>query len=531
MRARVRHAVALAAASVFVACGGERSPAPAPANDSGGANAHANGDANGGADAANDERDRARGVILLVVDTLRADRLSAYGYPRATPNLDAFARDGTLYLDNRPQGSWTRPSMQSMMSGLYVSEEYDLPAPEVPLLAEVLAEAGVETAAFVANPVLGRHAGFDRGFDHYELYPKGDARAGHVFRQFRAWLERREDAEREWFAWVHLMDPHHPYQPLAQDDAYKDVKIRPGQQVLRPRWKAGWDDMIALAPDHGGPETFAKGVGSFVRESNAYDGEVLTVGRIVADLVALLEARGELDDTLVVLASDHGEMLREYRDYPRTIQRVLSRQGTLPQGLFHMFAVGHTGWLYEPIWRTPLILRGPGFRAGERVSGLVGNIDIHPTILRALDVEPAIPLDGAPLQGSIVPDRDALFGYGRGTSAVIDADGWRLVSHSVARFGEGRPTRELLRAEPVLDEPTNLADANPGEVERLQALVDAWRADARFTGTVETSEASRAVLEQLGYAVPGDDDDEDDAPAGEGAGEEAGDQSAGGGGR
>lgn len=468
---------------------------------------------------------RARAAILLVVDTLRADRLSAYGYDRPTPHIDALAQEGTLYTANRAQGSWTRPSMQSLMSGLYVDTEYDLPSREVPMLAEVLSEAGVETAAFVANPVLGRHAGFDRGFDHYELYPKGEVRAGHVLRQFIAWLDARgdagaADAERPWFAWLHLMDPHHPYDPLDQDDAYGDELERPFLPTLVSRWRAGWERLPELDPDHGGDESFEAAVSRFIADSNAYDGEVRSVDRCVRMLVGGLRERGLLEDTLIVLASDHGEMLWEYEAYPRGLERTLRRQEGLPQGLDHLFTVGHTGWLYEPIWRTPLIVRGPGFRAGARVDGLSANLDIHPTLLRAFGVDPAGALDGRALQGSQTPPRVEVFGFGRGTTAVADERDWRLVAHSVPQFLEGRPTRELLRPQPENELPRNLAETYPPQVERLEARIEAWRESVTLTGSTETSAASREVLEQLGYTVPGEDGADEDGADEDGADED-----------
>jgi arylsulfatase A-like enzyme len=454
--------------------------------------------------------DRAKGVLLLVVDTLRADRLSAYGYERPTPAIDRFAREGTLYLDNRSQGSWTRPSMQSMLSGLYVGDEFDEPLNSMPLLPEVLSEAGVETAAFVANPVLGRHAGFDRGFDHFELYPQGQSRGGQVLRAFKDWYEARENPDRRWFAWLHLMDPHHPYDPLPQDDVYTQFGTRPFEPALRQRWSAGWEDLVRLDPDHGGAATLAEASAAFIADSNRYDGEVRGTDRFIDMLLEQLRDSGDLDDTLIVFASDHGEMLWEYRDYPRSVNNTLSKVGGLPHGLDHLFTVGHTGWFYDHIWRTPLIVRGPGFTAGARLEGLSANVDIHPTILRALDVEPAGPLDGLALQGSKAPTREQVFGYGRDTTSVVDTKGWQLVEHSVARFDEGSPTRELLRPQPANEAPRNRAKDFPPQVERLEGLIATWRDSLRFTGTTETSSASREVLEALGYTVPGDDDDESD---------------------
>ncbi|QDU84517.1 Arylsulfatase [Planctomycetes bacterium Pla163] len=529
-RARRTVLALLVAAATFGCADGQGSNSPAsapddasePASPSGakgpaatdsGASAADEFGAVGGRDEAS-SAERATGVILLVVDTLRADRLSAYGYERPTASIDRLANEGTLYLDNRSQGSWTRPSMQSMLSGLYVGEEFDAPRSTVPLLSEVLSEAGVETAAFVANPVLGRHAGFDRGYDHFELYPLGQARGGVVLRAFASWYEAREDPGRPWFAWLHMMDPHHPYAPLPQDDLYTATGTRLHEPALRQRWSSGWDELKNLDPDHGGAATLAEASAEFIADSNRYDGEVRATDRFVGSLIEQLREYGVLDDTLIVFASDHGEMLWEYRDYPRNVEYTLKKVGGLPNGLSHLFTVGHTGWFYDQVWRTPLIVRGPGFTAGARLEGLSANVDIHPTVLRALDVDPAGPLDGIALQGSRAPTREQVYGYGREITSVVDTRGWHLVEHGVARFGEGRPTRELLRPQPANELPRNLADKYPPQVVRLEELIGTWRGELRFEGTTETSDASREILEALGYAVPGDEDSEDGGSAG-----------------
>ena len=105
-----------------------------------------------------------KNVVLVVIDTLRADRLGCYGYPRGTsPAIDALAERGTLYARNHSQGCWTIPSMVSMMSGLYVTEEESGPPKEHKTLAEVLKEAGLRTADFIGNPILARDRGIERG--------------------------------------------------------------------------------------------------------------------------------------------------------------------------------------------------------------------------------------------------------------------------------------------------------------------------------------------------------------------------------
>ena len=108
-------------------------------------------------------------VYLIVIDTLRADRLSCYGYPRTTsPFLDELAAEGALFLENTSQSSWTKPSMVSLMSGAYVTAYRDVMPDGVPSLAQSFQDAGYHTIGVVGNVLLSSKLGFDRGFDHYD---------------------------------------------------------------------------------------------------------------------------------------------------------------------------------------------------------------------------------------------------------------------------------------------------------------------------------------------------------------------------
>ena len=254
-------------------------------------------------------------VLLVTLDTLRADRLGTYGYVRGdTPHLDRLARDGIRFDQAISPMPMTLPAHTSLMTALEPYEhgvrdnsDFQL-SPNLFLLAESFQEAGYETGAFVAAYVLHSHWGLNRGFDVYNddgVHGVDDLGSGST-------LERRGDEvaktalpwllqEREspFFGWVHLYDPHAPYD----------------------------------APDPWGTR--------FANEP--YDGEVSFTDSVVGDILDGLEQAGLLENTIVLVTADHGEDLQEH--------------GELGHGLF----------IYDTTVRVPLLLRLPDLVAGGTV--------------------------------------------------------------------------------------------------------------------------------------------------------------------
>jgi choline-sulfatase len=271
-------------------------------------------------------------VLIVTIDTLRADRLGCYGNREvATPNLDRLAREGVMAPDANVPTPITRPSHTSIFTGLYPAQHgirdniSRALAPDVPTLAEAFKAAGFETAGFVSSIVLSRQSGLGRGFDtfsdQFDLGPdahdearfldilekRGDVAVADAI----AWLEQRARART--FAWVHLYDPHAPYDP---------------------------------------PEPYASRYAD-----RPYDGEVAWSDELVGRLDTALARLGIRDRTLVVVTADHGEALGEH--------------GELVHGFF----------LYEATLRVPLLMRGPGIRPGTRIPVVARSVDLFPTIL------------------------------------------------------------------------------------------------------------------------------------------------------
>ena len=271
-------------------------------------------------------------VLVVTIDTLRADRLGCYGGDQAaTPNLDRLAREGAMAIEATVPAPITRPSHVSIFTGLDPAQHgirdniSRALAPDVPTLAEAFKAAGFATAGFVSSIVLSAQSGLARGFDEFSdrfdlgsdagdearfldiLEKRGDVAAGDAV----AWLEKHAQART--FAWVHLYDPHAPYEP---------------------------------------PEPYAS------RYANhPYDGEVAWSDELVGRLDEALARLGIRDRTLVAVTSDHGEALGDH--------------GEIVHGYF----------LYQATLRVPLLLRGPGIAAGTRIPVVARSVDLFPTLL------------------------------------------------------------------------------------------------------------------------------------------------------
>lgn len=278
-------------------------------------------------------------IIVITVDTLRADRLGCYGFaPARTPHIDRLANEGVLVEHAVAPTPITLPSHASIFTGLYPpahgvrdNGRYRVPD-DVTTLAERLKSDGYQTQAFVSSMVLHRRFNLNQGFDGYDdqIRAEGDAKMFHF--QERSG-KRTMDRVLRWlgaaasssprtplFLWVHLFDPHQPYEP---------------------------------------PEEDAK------RSPTLYDGEIASVDRQIGRFVDALKKRGSLDDTLLVFTSDHGESLGEHRE------------------------ATHALFIYESTVHVPLLLRYPKMLpAGTRYDASASSVDLVPTILALADLPP-----------------------------------------------------------------------------------------------------------------------------------------------
>ena len=283
--------------------------------------------------AAGVKKDPGLNVLIITLDTTRADRLGCYGYPKAgTPNLDALAAGGVRFENATCQVPLTGPSHCSLFTGAYPfvhqvhnNGSYILP-PEIQTLAEAMKSTGRTTAAFVGSFSVDSRFGLDRGFEVYDddfaagqpfKSLNAERRADEVYAPFARWLDEHK-ADR-FFAWVHFFDPHIPYDPPSP---YK--------------------------------ERFA---------SDPYDGEIAFMDEHVGKIVGKLRDDGLLQRTLIIIAGDHGEAFGEKEE------------------------MGHGVFLYEPTMRVPLIFYSENrLPRGRVVGSRVKLIDIPASVLDMLDL-------------------------------------------------------------------------------------------------------------------------------------------------
>ncbi|MDE0887303.1 MAG: sulfatase [Myxococcota bacterium] len=299
-------------------------------------------------------------VVLIVLDTTRADILSAYGYPKPTsPNLAKIAEEGVLFRQAMSTDFWTLPAHASLFTGQYptrhqATSETNRLDDRVTTLAEYLNEAGYRTRAYVSNAWIGAERGFGQGFETYvETWQSapGDYESDRAaIAGARDWVEARAKKDEPFFLFLNLNSAHMPYSP----DVSTLVELSPQPMPIeRTRKLRRIKGMWA----HLGGEYALEDLDFEILE-NLYAAEVAMVDQLVGKLIRTLETSEVLDETLLIVTADHGENLGEH-------------------GM-----VDHLLSMYDTTIRIPLILRHPGtFPAGEERDELVSLVDLVPTVL------------------------------------------------------------------------------------------------------------------------------------------------------
>jgi choline-sulfatase len=403
------------------------------------------------------ERDRLN-LVVVTLDTTRADRIGSYGGPRAadTPVFDRLAREGTLFVQAMTSAPLTLPAHATMFTGRFPPAHgvrdnggFFLP-PDATTLAEQLRAAGVRTGAFIGAFVLDSKWGLDQGFEHYaDDFDLSKVRAmslGNVQRPANEvvdralpWLEQVRNER--FFAWLHFYDPHTPYAP---------------------------------------PEPFATRYAG-----RPYDGEIAFTDSQLGRVVEFLETRALLDRTVIAVLADHGESLGEH--------------GEGSHGFF----------IYEPATHAPFLIRAPFERTrARRVNDLVRTVDLAPTMLDLLGVPPlSAPLAGTSLVPLMTGDRIelGLEGY---AEAMYPLHHYGWSSLRALRAGRYKlidaPRPELYDLEQDPREAQNLFAERAALGQRMQSqlrtLEDQWSNEASAApAPADVDPEVRERLAALGY--------------------------------
>jgi arylsulfatase A-like enzyme len=420
-------------------------------------------------------------VILVSLDTLRADHLGVYGYERPTsPRIDDLARESLVFDRAVAPASATQPSHRSFYQSRIASHTRR----RLPMLPEVFREHGYRTAGFTGNGNVSRKFGFARGYEVYEEDPEGFSLS---YPKLEKWL--RANADSPFFVFFHSFDIHHPYASPA-----------PFEQTFMPEYRGpvtGWGTLdilskirrIAPNPDFEGevrlrPVDRAKIVA-------LYDGGILHADHVVGRLVDLLQAIGAWENTILILFSDHGEEFWEHDN------------------------VTHAHTVYDEVLHIPLIWRLPrDAYAGLRIAAPVHLMDVAPTLLELV----GLPVPDTFMGQSLLPFEglDARLASSRSEGAIV-SEMYTLKSliewpwKVIKEYPDGK---RRLASEPLVlydleDDPgetRNLASAHPDVARRLEARLEAALSleenrQVRDVPAVVEDEELRRRLEALGYVV------------------------------
>jgi len=429
---------------------------------------------------------RGMNVLLITVDTTRADALSCYGGdPRNTPNIDALARSGTLFENAYSATNVTKPSHLSIMTGQRAIEHrvfnnQVLIPPEVEPLPLLFQEAGYATAGFVAAIQLGEQTAW-RGFDVIEGPERNreQRRGEDIVTRALGWV--RKHREEPFFLWTHFFDAHTLYTPpaeLARRYYQGDPRAGDGPLIGEHPFFAKWD--------YKAMQRWIAGIRDPAYPLAMYAAEVHYMDRQIGRLLDRMEEMGLAEETVVVLVADHGESLGEHE-------------------LFY----DHLG-LFDVSLRIPLIVRVPGLEGGRRVPEPVTQLDIVPTLADLFGIRPRHATAGVSLRpvledGDVreLAERDFLiFESAHNHQIAVRRGRWKLiwtVQENSARLPR-EPQLFDLEADP--GETRNLYDEHPEVVADLEPRIEPWieLGTLRKGQMPEMSAEILESLEDLGYA-------------------------------
>lgn len=354
------------------------------------------------------EHTPAKNVVVLVVDTLRADKLRPFnpGSRVETPTIDRLAKEGTVFRLAQAPENWTKPSVASILTGLHPQTHRQktgssaLPSSAL-LLSEHLKHQGFTTGGFVANGYVSDRFGFDQGWDHFTNYIREgkSTEAKDVFEEAAEWISANKDDR--FFAYVQTIDPHVPYDPPGEYLRMYDPSEYTGQ--VKPRMTG---DLLERAKRRPPEVVFTEA--DKRRLEGLHDGEVTQHDHFLGKFIDRLVELGVWEDTLLVVTSDHGEEFNDHGSW------------------------GHGHSIYQELLHVPLMFRLPeGVPAGRVVDDAVSTLDVSATVTELVGVEPMAANEGTtltPFMWGLPPARPAVaFSDFQDDRRVVTAGRWKFI--------------------------------------------------------------------------------------------------------
>jgi len=455
-------------------------------------------------------------VVVVVLDTVRTASMSTYGYQRpTTPRFSKLAEHGALFMDATSPSTWSLPSHASLFTGWFPSAhaahgEHRVLGASPPTLAEVFAHNGYDTLCFTANPHISAGFGLTRGFAWSDkAWMSGAGGRGFIFvyrlldllgftakdkggsdvtDNFEQWVNERDNEAAPAFVFINFLEAHFPYHQLPRDYLERFSSRSPSE--LREI------SVEVLGAQFGRTLSAQESEAATAPSLDMYDAGVAYTDHLLGRIVDSLERSGRLDDTVVIVLADHGEMVGEHGSF------------------------GHGAALYQPDLHVPLLLRyPPSIAAGARVQTPVSTLGVYATALALAGIDapgklqvgsllPAI--DGQAAGAPVIAERfrSDLLGQVEGTMAS------QIRRYRVYRSGalklveDSRGDLFLFDLARDPDENDNLAPRRPDELARLRGELAAWvdalglpalDAELDFADTAELDPAAQERLRALGY--------------------------------
>ncbi len=428
-------------------------------------------------------------IIFIVIDILRADHLSTYGYPNKTsPKIDKIAEEGILFLNMFSQASWTKPSVATMLTSSFPSShqvishdkfKLEILSEKIMTLPEVLQNNGYWTAGFVANPHLAPLYNFNQGFNEYQFLKPSPLYRLAIFKMLRfdlnihfvssfyrdaaelnhhafSWLNRQQ--RRPFFLYLHYMDPHSPY------------FVHPNHNLIL-NLRSLNDCDVSCSEE----------------KIDLYDGEITYIDEHIGNLINILKKNRIYDNALIIITSDHGEEFQEHGGW------------------------SHGRTLYNEVIKIPLIVKLPlSKHAGMKSTNLVSTIDLAPFILKRAGVKVPSNMKGVSelISGSedfrkkkIISEHGPTTKEGVTIRSLTSYD-WKMIE-TTEEINGGMTKIELFNLYKDPFEKNDISSTNAEIVEEflreLNNILKSAKEMSLTPETVSTDNAIREQLKSLGY--------------------------------